>query len=99
MDKVIQVTNKDKEDGIASNCYECPIALAIIRRVKPGVKIRVGAFGGVVQFEYSDPNSDKVYTNQSFLPGKAIDWYTDFDCGFNMRNIRFTVDIPEWATK
>lgn len=100
MIKIIQVSNKDIVTGIGQNCFECPIARAITRRVKKGVIVNVGNLAGMVDFTYNDPVAEISYTDRSMLPKIAYDWYLVFDYPhdkLDINPIRFELDIPNWA--
>lgn len=81
----VQVTQKDINDGRRRDCYECPIARALKRVLRPGVYV-------AVKFSEFCLNT---CSNNYKLPREACDFIDKFDDRLEVFPFKFTVDIPE----
>lgn len=88
----INVTEEDIRQGVPCRSYSCPIALAIGRRVKPGIGVGVGHLNMIVtdgsQLGLSVP-----------VPFEARRFVRAFDFHEAVEPFSFGVDIPEQYLK
>jgi alpha-ketoglutarate-dependent taurine dioxygenase len=83
----IQVTDQDIAHGLAGDCEECPIALAIYRALSATAGIRVGT-GGVTL--YRDHANAMVA-----LPAAASRFISRFDHDDLVEPFEFDLDVPD----
>lgn len=98
----ISVTQKDIDVGISGDCFHCPVARAIARRIKRGFVVTVAP-------DYIDilkPNfsllTDTFLDQQAYsvkAPLKVEDFIDQFDNHLQPSAIRFKLDLPDWVLK
>lgn len=83
----IVVTKKDIIAGVQANCNECPVALAIKRRIKPGLYVEVRASG----IDISDVHIVNSISTYGFISGfdNCPQEYRD-----TLKPIRFMIELP-----
>jgi hypothetical protein len=91
MTVTIDVTAKDIEKGYQGSCTACPVALAVMRHLKPGLFPSVGSAVRIHMF------GDYVGHCRGFAltPLVAISFMGDFDAGIKVSPFSFTLDLPE----
>lgn len=83
----IHVTKEDIRNGVRANCNECPIALAIKRRINPGLYVEVRA-SGIDIGDVHNINSENTYEFISSFDNCPREYR---DC---IKPIRFTIQLP-----
>lgn len=84
----VNVTKNDIEAGAKESCHACPIALAIKRRLKPGVEFLVSAT--MVDIRLTTTSAFQFIG----LCDKAIEFIDAFDRGREVKPIRFLLGLP-----
>jgi hypothetical protein len=82
----IKVTLKDIEEGYRGSCYDCPIALAFKREVKPTSPI--GLDVGAERILHREACTWNAYT----LPKKAQTFIKRFDGGKPVKPFTFEIE-------
>jgi hypothetical protein len=82
----IKVTLKDIEEGYRGSCYECPIALAFKREVKPTSQIGLNV--GAARILHREVHEWDTYT----LPKKAQTFIKRFDGGKPVKPFTFEIE-------
>ena len=88
MKLLIEVTQKDIEEGVAMDCKSCPVALACMRHIDkvPGV-ISVEAATDLILFK-----GLKRYVCTT--PAEAGKFINRFDVGIRVKPFSFELEIP-----
>ena len=82
----IKVTQKDIEEGYRGSCYDCPIAHAVKREVKP--TSHTGLNIGATRILHRNGCSWDTYT----LPKKAQTFIKRFDGGKPVKPFTFEIE-------
>ena len=82
----IKVTQKDIEEGFRGSCYDCPIARAFKREVKPTSHIQLNV--GAERILHREVYSWDSYT----LPEKAQTFIKRFDDGKPVKPFTFEIE-------
>lgn len=82
----VQVTEQDVQHGLAGDCEECPIALAIYRALHDA-PVRVGTGGVTI---YREGTNAMVA-----LPGAASRFISRFDHDEVVEPFEFDLDVPD----
>lgn len=84
---IIHVTKEDIRNGVRANCNECPVALAIKRRIKPELYVEVRASG----IDIGDVHIVNCISTYGFISGfdNCPQEYRDM-----LKPIRFMIEIP-----
>jgi hypothetical protein len=81
----IKVTLKDIEEGFRGSCYDCPVALAFKREVKPTTQIGLNV--GTERILHREVHEWDTYT----LPKKAQTFIKRFDNGKRVEPFTFEI--------
>jgi len=87
----VSVTQKDIDQGCASDAENCPIARAINRRLNPGFGAIVGGLGVNI---YKTTHAAAFVFSEIF-PDRALAFIAAFDHNRKVRPFRFVLDLPE----
>lgn len=79
----IRVHRRDIREGVNSDCWNCPIAIAARRQAVDDVHVDTSRF------------SDGAGRSLGIIPLKARRWQRRFDAGFTVDPIRFTMRVPD----
>jgi hypothetical protein len=82
----IKVTLKDIEEGFRGSCYDCPVALAFKREVKPTTQIGLNV--GTERILHREVHEWDTYT----LPKKAQTFIKRFDGGKPVKPFTFEIE-------
>jgi hypothetical protein len=82
----IKVTQADIDAGKPRKCGQCPLALALIRRLKPVADTLTVA--GKISYLDTKGNHRIAYT-----PDEAYNFWTDFDAGRPVKPFSFNLKI------
>jgi hypothetical protein len=86
----IYVTKDDIKFGKRGTCAECPVALAVNRRLKEGYFATVGARTVTIRIHGT------LKVAQTLHLGKKVqDFITDFDWCCSPKPLRFSLDVKE----
>lgn len=90
----IEVTADDIINGDKNNCYACPVALAVKRKINTSSYIYTEAFIVVHRYNINIYNSDNSLSIH--MPNNVINFIKDFDGEQkNLAPFSFELDIPE----
>jgi len=82
----IHVTQEHIDRGAAGDCYACPVALAILDKVQPGLEIDVQPD----QYSFYDDG----YGEWKYFPIEVNKWIGRFDNDEKAEPFSFDLDIP-----
>ena len=90
----VNVTARDIINGLAAECYRCPVALALNRLLKKPYRAKVGS--ATVMYE-SITNSGNVYG--PMMPLITSDFIRAFDANRNPLPFKFKMNIPKMVLR
>jgi len=96
---IVEVTQKDIDEGTKGSCYDCPIAYAIIKALNKHNKIKKKY---LQDFYYR-----RVYCAKELScfdisykdikwPKEIRDWIIAFDKGEKVQPFKFIIDTSDW---
>jgi len=85
----IEVTEHDIRHGRAQHCSECPVALAITRKVKSALPV-------IVNYRQASLTDPKTSTHFIFpLPIEVTNWIKEYDYCGDVGPFSFSLFLPE----
>ena len=89
----IEVAQRHIDEGYRRNCWKCPISLAILDRVRAGVRVAVSSFR--VDF-MNDSFEDQLEPPGSLVLPNEVRWFVmDYDHNLPVKPFSFELDIPK----
>lgn len=89
------VTAKDIASGVRTHAHKCPVALAAKRvKVLKGRNVEVGCRSLMYKGdEFLGSNLNYPRTEFVKFPERIYQWISDYDCGREVRPVRFTMEL------